>query len=309
MFRDIDLQDTVHSRTALHWAFHYLHKGDAASRAADLHMLVEAGASVNLADKHGRTPLWEAILQKDLAGVQLLLVHGAQPEDNGADKSQPAMMIMTDKTSKPALRLSADSCAVCEIDVADKDGMTALLHAGEQRNFDIMRLLIAHGADVGQRFRNGQTLLHSFPAGDYRQDSEDSVAQVDFLLTAGAEVDARDLKGHTPLMLCHSGNVALRLIAAGADLEARDARGRTPLGHAVVEYTAHKTQALIKAGADVSACFNGGDTPLLDALSCEHLQFRSGQLGVLRTFCGGSSSQDNAAQPSLPEGSSWLCQL
>ncbi|KAK9806072.1 hypothetical protein WJX72_000181 [[Myrmecia] bisecta] len=281
MFRDIDLQDTVHSRTALHWAFHYLHKGDAASRAADLHMLVEAGASVNLADKHGRTPLWEAILQKDLAGVQLLLVHGADVHH----------------------RCSS------EIDVADKDGMTALLHAGEQRNFDIMRLLIAHGADVGQRFRNGQTLLHSFPAGDYRQDSEDSVAQVDFLLTAGAEVDARDLKGHTPLMLCHSGNVALRLIAAGADLEARDARGRTPLGHAVVEYTAHKTQALIKAGADVSACFNGGDTPLLDALSCEHLQFRSGQLGVLRTFCGGSSSQDNAAQPSLPEGSSWLCQL
>ena len=61
--------------------------------------------------------------------------------------------------------------------------------------------------------------------------SRDGVAAV--LLAAGAEVDARDLRGGTPLHWAAGRNrdpaAVAELVAAGADLKSRDREGNTPL--------------------------------------------------------------------------------
>lgn len=77
-----------------------------------------------------------------------------------------------------------------------------------------------------------------------------------FTLSASAE---RFAEGITPLHNAWSEESA-RLIAAGADVNARDAAGRTPLFY--VTYPP-KASLLLRAGADVHARDNEGNTPLL----------------------------------------------
>ena len=75
-------------------------------------------------------------------------------------------------------------------------------------------------------------------------------------LSASAE---RFAEGITPLHRAWSEESA-HLIAAGADVNARDAAGRTPLFYVTYPPTA---ELLLRAGADVNARDNDGNTPLL----------------------------------------------
>ena len=77
-------------------------------------------------------------------------------------------------------------------------------------------------------------------------------------------------RGATPLHRATTGKnadpaAAAALLAAGADADARDERGRTPLHRAAHNPDPAVVAALLKAGADVNACAGklyGGMTPL-----------------------------------------------
>jgi len=91
-------------------------------------------------------------------------------------------------------------------------------------------------------------------------------AQVDRCIAAGADPNARDQYGWTPLhQVARYGTpetVAV-LLKAGADLEARSNRaGWTPLHHAARQGTPETVAALIDAGADFAARTKNGNTPL-----------------------------------------------
>ena len=84
-----------------------------------------------------------------------------------------------------------------------------------------------------------------------------------------AEEQTRDARGRTPLMLaCRSGdaNEVDRLIASGADVNARNNSGTTPLMYAktaaVGSGDTRVLCALIDAGADVNAKDAAGRTAL-----------------------------------------------
>ena len=88
------------------------------------------------------------------------------------------------------------------------------------------------------------------------------------MLKAGADPNARDEGGHTPLYMVGSygsdySEVIATLVKAGADPNARDEDGQTAL-HQVAQATAHPetVTALIKAGADPNARDEDGNTPL-----------------------------------------------
>lgn len=87
------------------------------------------------------------------------------------------------------------------------------------------------GADVDARDEGGRTPLH-FAAETPKRGSEMATA----LIRAGATVDARDTESKTPLhSACWIGpeSTAAVLLMAGANVYAKDATGRTPLDYAI----------------------------------------------------------------------------
>lgn len=95
--------------------------------------------------------------------------------------------------------------------------------------------------------------------------------RVSQLLAAGADVDARDEDGATPLMhAAHAGDLALvrLLLAAGADVHATDRNAWTALAKAMHNADLDRgfpdvAQALLAAGADVEARIGYGVRPLM----------------------------------------------
>jgi ankyrin repeat protein len=117
----------------------------------------------------------------------------------------------------------------------DEEGTPILLHAAEAREPAIVELLLQHGAGLGDHDPGGETALHRV-ADRRRAQPEGTRRVVALLLDRGAVIDARNWDQVTPLhQAVRARNVAAVevLLAHGADANARDRRGSTPLRRAV----------------------------------------------------------------------------
>ena len=238
-------------------------------------LLLRAGAELEARDNQGLTPLPWAMNAARATGpaIEALLAAGADVrvfDQNGETPLHRAVDLQDRQLVARLLELGADPNA------AGWGGRTAL-HIAGWGPAPVLQELLAAGADVRARTLDGQSPLHS--AATARD-----LAGLPALLAAGADVNARDNNGETPLHRAARSravpNVAA-LLAAGADANATTAAGDTPL-HYVVGSTrvwsplppsaeqmaglfsqdTAIAAALIRAGADVNARNNEGDTPL-----------------------------------------------
>tara|TARA_B100000900_G_C20474912_1_gene672971 strand:- start:205 stop:1074 length:870 start_codon:yes stop_codon:yes gene_type:complete len=95
------------------------------------------------------------------------------------------------------------------------------------------------------------------------------------LVAAGADVNARDKNGDTALLLASMNGhteTAQALVAAGADKNARNKHGDTGLILASGKGHTETARALIDAGANVNAVDKGGNTALILASRSGHLK-------------------------------------
>ena len=128
------------------------------------------------------------------------------------------------------------------------------------------------------------------PADLCRAAEHGDVKALGLLLRAGLDVDARDVRDWTPLMVAafHGRETAAKLlIECGANPRARDRAGYTPLHWAALKgYTSVVT--LLAKRADCNVRSAAGITPLLQAAA-------SGHIDVVRTLLGAGADPNIAA--------------
>ena len=161
-----------------------------------------------------------------------------------------------------------------DVNVSDgRANATALAYATEHGNRDMVRVLLSAGADINARNRNGQTALM------YLTENASADLVRDFL-SAGADVNARNDAGETALIKAASSSdfaTVRELINAGARIDLKDDDGTTVLMRAAENGDARLIRLLIGAGVDVTAKNQNEETALTIAVRSE----RPGSVRVL----------------------------
>jgi len=145
------------------------------------------------------------------------------------------------------------------------DDTTPLMLAAALGHGDGVSRLLAHRADVLARDAQSNTALHAAAQSSYASTAPDAArALLQQLLDAGAEIDARNAQGQTPLLVLLGARVtahtapgsralaesASLLVAAGAGLDVQDTRGVGVLHAAAMHGLLDVVRWLIRAGAD-----------------------------------------------------------
>jgi ankyrin repeat protein len=115
-------------------------------------------------------------------------------------------------------------------------------------NFDKLTLLLACGSDVNavDEEGQGQTILHRILLNNHPP----SKFVVKILSMFNVDVNKKNYYNKSPLHYADAEHVQ-SLVDAGADVDAQDGDGMTPLHHAVQDDEWNKIMALIKAGANL----------------------------------------------------------
>lgn len=165
--------------------------------------------------------------------------------------------------------LDALRALIADTDVNLRDratGTTALDHAVQNGNQEMVQLLIARGADVNASEEDGHTAL--------MQLDDDATPDLMWdLINAGAKINHKNSYGTTALMVVASQNnseIVEELLAAGAEVNAADEDGKTALMLAATEGLVLNVRLLVLAGAKIDARDSEGKNALMHAIENEH---------------------------------------
>jgi len=206
--------------------------------------LLDQGADANIADEVGRTPLYAAVdmhtlpdsnlpwpseLNNKLTSlelIQVLLAHGSNV--NAQLKKQQPYRSKVDRGADTMLGT----------------GATPLLRAAKAGDSEVIKVLLAKGADPKLTTKFGMTpVMAAAGLGTKEEDTTgrkkteaQAVASIQLCLDAGADVNAIDNQGDTALHgAAQKGDdqVVQFLVDHGAKLDIKDKKGRTPLDAAM----------------------------------------------------------------------------
>ena len=254
--------------------------------SAVIPILLDHGADANAADDEGYTPLQYAVQRGDVQLVRLLLSRGAEFPTVPAKPWQEPITLAANSGSLEMVRFILDLGYAVEdayaaalfgdititryllergmdANTATVDGYTALYFANDPDRMDV---LLTHGADLNiQSNTHARTPLHHITGTG-------STELIQRLVDHGADVNARDFQGQTPLYRALNEPDTMRfLIELGADINTTDNAGDTVL-HAAARRNSDALAYLLKLGADVNRRDTLGNTPLHDAAEVVYLE-------------------------------------
>ncbi len=241
-------------------------------------LLMEYGADVNAQDDAGWTPVvWKAV-HGSSQEVRAFLARGApfSLEVPVAQGDSVKAHELLDAGADPNARLP--------------DGEPLLVWAAGHTSSRIVRLLLQHGADPQATAPDDWTALHAGVTARF-EGVEDTITS---LLDAGADINAPDQYGQTPLLIATAlgqRRLARVLLERGAayqvdhaillgdeatvtsflrdgDPDFRSAHGRTLLHCAVIAGRPETASLLLRHGAEINARDRDGLTPLTYSTFC-----------------------------------------
>ncbi len=252
--------------------------------------LIEAGVDVN--EEDGRdSPLYFAAAHAHINIMRKLIKAGARLDQKSRLSEPPLMAAICRKcfchrcfdpeTETDADCSTHDNKELCAqvgkvvdelikagaaLNACDDQGRTALSKAAKNKNLGLVRKLLRAGVDVNAGRNRFNPLVvtfceHGVSCGESKAKELCSNAKLIAaeLLDAGANVDASDEHGQTPLILAamHGlSDMVIRLVKAGANVNAKDAVGRSPIYFSNRLRDFRMEQELLNAGAicgDLSA--------------------------------------------------------
>ena len=260
--------------------------------------LLGRGVDPNAIDRHGRTPLFDALQLASApaqAMIKALLAAGADPEAVAANGETPLGMALARPDAelqqwlnwpswklprrllRPADLIAAatngDASAVHKllalglpVDSVDAQGATALLRAAGCGHTALVQSLIERGANPAHCAATGANALSAAVSARHTQ-------VIDVLLKTAVSADQRLPGGGTALMIAAAlghPEIVARLLAHGADVNAEDSRGQRAL-HAAAQFAFSSSdeeralrtlQHLLEHGAIADAADGAGQTPL-----------------------------------------------
>jgi ankyrin repeat protein len=202
-------------------------------------LLFAHGADLFAKNRDGTTPLHMACTNRRLEIVQFLLSKGASLNETATEKQRTPLLFATDSTRTSNLDEQAQLVRYlvargADVRVAVSDGRTVLHDVARTGDAGLVRLVIEHGVDVCAVTSECETALHSVCKSDEKIAERLDIIRV--LVDHGIEVNAQDHTGSTALHF--SGSCSRHygfgpemfnlLVEKGADKSATDLEMRTP---------------------------------------------------------------------------------
>ena len=190
-------------------------------------LLVERGANPNLVARNGHSPLMDAIRNKHFNFAHTLLDYGADASHINQGYSS-SISALAEAIMSGNLELTKRIIEVIGDVNQPIRGQLPMLIAINQNNTEMLRLLISYGGNVNLRgSEQGKlpTCLHSVACLG-------NIENAQLLLDYGADLNATNMYGETPLMIATSINLpdmVQFLLEQGADHRFVNSQGRTAL--------------------------------------------------------------------------------
>lgn len=199
--------------------------------------LLQEGADVMAGENDGHTPLHSAAEEGHLDIIKLLLDKGADINAKSVQGHTPLYEVVSNKKLKNTREVMDFLFQHgATLDAQDNSGFPLIIVAAQAGNKQAVEFLIDHGIDPNipadvtiMTGNDGVRAIHEAV-------SNDNLDMIQFLLDKGADINAKDALGWTPLhwaISVYLPKIAEFLIQKGASLTIKNDHGQTPLDYAL----------------------------------------------------------------------------